>query len=101
MVTKNFSFKYKKVSQKKNFVSSLRSQVAINCINKMEKFLLQAFIFASLMINFSLSRRLGIVGGETSDIRDYPFMTAFLVNGIFKCGGSILSKNFCLTAGRR
>lgn len=101
MVTKNFSFKYKKVSQKQNFVPSLRSQVAFNCINKMKKFPIKAFIVASLMINFSQSRRLGIVGGETSDIRDYPFLTAFLVNGTFKCGGSILSKNFCLTAGRR
>lgn len=90
-----------KVSQKQNFLSSFRSQVAVNCINNMKKFLLQAAIVSSLIINFSQSRRLGIVGGEAAEISKFPFMAAYIVNGTFRCGASILSKDWCLTAGRR
>lgn len=66
----------------------------------MENFLLQAVIVSCLVINFSQSRRLGIVGGENVDIRDHPYMAVFLVNNVFKCGASILSETWCLTAGK-
>lgn len=68
----------------------------------MGKFLLQAVIAASVMINFSLSRRLGIVGGDReTDISSFPFVAAYLVNGNLKCGASIISDSWALTAGRK
>jgi hypothetical protein len=72
----------------------------MKCINRTEKFLLGAVIIASLMINPSAARRLGIVGGETASISNFPYQAAFLVLGRLKCGASIISDNCALTAGR-
>lgn len=67
----------------------------------MEKFLLQAVIVVSLMINFALPRRLQIMGGEITDVRNCPYQAAYLAGGKLKCGASIISDNWALTAGRR
>jgi Trypsin len=65
----------------------------------MEKFLLFAVITSTLMINFSVSFRLGIIGGRTSDIEDFPYQAAYLYNEQLKCGASIISESWALTAG--
>lgn len=67
----------------------------------MEKFLLQAVIVGSLMINFSLSYNLGLVRGEKSDIRYFPYQAAYIANGKFKCGATVISEKCALTAGKR
>ena len=69
-------------------------------MNIMKKFLLRAVIVTSLMINFSVSSRLGIVGGEETDVEHFPFMAGYLTDGILKCGGSIISDKCVLTAGK-
>lgn len=71
----------------------------MKCTNRTEKFLLGAVIVANLMINLSLARRLGIVGGETTNISNVPYQAGFLASGSLKCGACILSDNCALTAG--
>lgn len=66
----------------------------------MGKFPLQAVIASTLMINFSLSQRLGIIGGDETVIQKYPYQAAFLWNGKLKCGASIIGKLWALTAGK-
>lgn len=39
-----------------------------------------------------------MVGGEISDIRDFPFVVAILYKTHFICGGSIISLNWVITA---
>ncbi|XP_034237610.1 trypsin-1-like isoform X2 [Thrips palmi] len=41
----------------------------------------------------------GIVGGDSIDIRDAPFQLSFQLYDRHFCGASIISKNFALTAG--
>lgn len=72
----------------------------MKCISETEKFLLVAVIVASLMINLSAARRLGIVGGATESISNVPYQAAYLVNGRLKCGASIISDRYCLSAGK-
>lgn len=67
----------------------------------MEKFPLWAVIASTLMINFSLSRRMGIIGGERAMIQNFPYQAAYLSGGKFKCGASLLSGSWGLTAGER
>lgn len=81
-----------------SFLLTFRSQVAMKCINRMEKFLLRAVVVLNLMINFSLARRLGIVGGESTDILKVPYQAAYLAAGKLKCGASIISDNCAFTA---
>lgn len=71
----------------------------MKCINRMEKFFLQAVVVSSLMINLSEARRLGIIGGEVVDVQNYPYQAAYLASGKLKCGASIISDNCALTAG--
>lgn len=67
----------------------------------MKKFLLQAVIVASFMINISLSaRRFGIINGDESEIQNFPYQIVYQANGVFKCGGSIISESCVVTAGR-
>lgn len=67
----------------------------------MDKFLLQAVIVTSVMINFSLSaRRFGIINGEENDIRNFPYQVVYQARGTFRCGGSIFNENCVVTAGR-
>lgn len=62
----------------------------------MEKFLLQTVI-ALLMINLSQS----VSDDEkTSNIREFAYQAAFLVDGDLKCGASIISEFCALTAGK-
>lgn len=39
-----------------------------------------------------------IVGGRDTNIRDHPHQVQLLYNGGLRCGGSILSKNYVVTA---
>lgn len=39
-----------------------------------------------------------IVGGQPVDIEDYPYQISILLNGEHLCGGSIISKDFIVTA---
>jgi trypsin len=71
----------------------------MKCINRMEKFFLQAVVVSSLMINLLVARRLGIIGGETTDISVCPYQAAYLASGKLKCGASIISEGCALTAG--
>lgn len=65
----------------------------------MWKLILQAFAVISLTIRFSLSRRLGIVGGQLADFKAFPYQGAYLSNNKLKCGASIISEWCALTAG--
>ncbi|CAH1118823.1 unnamed protein product [Phaedon cochleariae] len=61
-------------------------------------------IVLSLIFSITSATRLGIVNGEVADIRDFPYMVAFL--DVFsdyyrevECGASILDEKTLLTAG--
>ncbi|XP_076251997.1 trypsin-1-like isoform X2 [Rhynchophorus ferrugineus] len=41
---------------------------------------------------------LRIIGGETANIEDYPYQVLLMIEGEGKCGGSILSETFIITA---
>lgn len=46
----------------------------------------------------SQARRFGIVNGKRSDIKNFPYQSAFLIDNKLKCGGTVISSNFILTA---
>ena len=53
-----------------------------------------------LLINTADSKRLfGIVGGTRTEIENLPYQLAYLSNGKYRCGASLISKDFALTAG--
>lgn len=89
-----------KASHSQVFPLTFESQAAtMKCISRVEKFFLQAVVVSNLMINLSVARRLGIIGGEITDVQTCPYQAAFLASGKLKCGASIISDNCALTAG--
>lgn len=66
----------------------------------MQGVLLQTVIALCAMINLSRSRQFQTIGGEASDIHEFAYQAAFLVDGELKCGASIISEFCALTAGR-
>ncbi|CAO1373108.1 unnamed protein product [Diamesa hyperborea] len=53
-----------------------------------------------LLINVADSRHaFGIVGGTRTNIAYLPYQLAYLSNGNYRCGASLISNNFALTAG--
>lgn len=65
----------------------------------MKKFILQAIIASCLMINLTQSRRFQNVDEEASDVQEFAYQAAYLVDGKLKCGASIISEFCALTAG--
>ncbi|CAO1302725.1 unnamed protein product [Diamesa serratosioi] len=53
-----------------------------------------------LLLNAVDSKRIfGIVGGIKTDIQTLPYQLAYLSNGKYRCGASLISNDFALTAG--
>lgn len=55
---------------------------------------------AALPSNYSIDPEISpmIVGGNAVNIEDYPYQVHLLKNGVFFCGGSILTDRYILTA---
>lgn len=51
-----------------------------------------------ILLQLVESRRFGVIGGVQTIISKSPYQLAFLFNNKLKCGASIISETFCLTA---
>lgn len=59
------------------------------------------FIVFLSLVSLSDQFRVRIIAGQSSEIKDYPYQLAYFINGVFACGGSILSDRFAMTAGEK
>lgn len=58
------------------------------------------YIIVILLINVAYSRvPFGIIGGTRTNIAYLPYQLAYLSNGNYRCGASLISNDFALTAG--
>ncbi|XP_030751258.1 trypsin-1-like [Sitophilus oryzae] len=54
--------------------------------------------YPNSIIKSSTRHILRIIGGDPADIKDYPYQVLLMIDGEAKCGGSILTESFILTA---
>ena len=58
------------------------------------------YIIVLLLVNVAESNRgFGIIGGTRTNIANLPYQLAYFSNGHYRCGASLISNVFALTAG--
>lgn len=77
----------------------LHDNEIVSNIGSFEEAMMKIVIFMVVMLlKYVQCRRFGVIGGVQTTISKSPYQLAFLFNGKLKCGASIISDTFGLTA---
>lgn len=60
-----------------------------------------AFLLFLIFLQCQEAKKLQVINGRKTDVKDLPYQLAFLHLGNFFCGASLISENFAITAGKK